>query len=178
MIESRRGRQIQPSSEKSAPFSSKDQQMQDSARSAKQALYDFVSHMTEDRIPPLLKQALVVLETAKTIEQFSVLLRSPYKIVIDAASDEIRILQGLPPNSYYSLPRAGVEPFQNKTMSLPGATRQWELNPRDERFDLQAHGLGQKSGTVHETYERATHSTFRPSTISGADGVVKQAQPF
>jgi hypothetical protein len=178
MIESRRGRQIQPASEQAKPFSAKEQQMQYSARSAKQTLYDFVSHMTEDRIPQQLKEALAILETAKTIEQLSVLRYSPYKIVVDAASDEIRILQGLPPNSYYSRPQTTIEPFENYSMSLPGTIKQWELNPRDERFDLQAHGLGHKNGTVQGSYPRATHSTFRPSSLDGVDGVVKQAQPF
>lgn len=175
MSESRRGREIPPPKpDLTQSMSSKEKFKTLAAQSAKYLLQDYLAQFTDNRGPVEMKQALEIIERAKTLQDLSPLQYSPYKLVRDAAYDEMRVMQGLPPDSESCRRRAHPEVDLRSRMSVPTTARQLELEPVNERFDVHAHGLSQKQGSVHTSYTRFSHSI---NHRTASDLPIRQANP-
>lgn len=179
MFLSRRSREIIPNTNRNvSEMSEKARFQQQAMTSAKYILQDFLAKFTHDRIPQGLQDGLNAIQNAKTLNDLLAIQMSPYKLIRDAVQDEIRVMQGLSPNSATSVMYSGRDLDLNaNTMSIFCSTvRQTELHPVNESFRLQDHDLTNKRGSVHETYQSFTHDLNQP--IDGGDGVVKQASPY
>jgi len=160
-MRSRRGRELSISQEFQTRMAGRDQLGRYKARSALYDLDDLIAAFTHDRVPVELVEARNAIRNADTIEELQVHLRSPYKIVRDAANDEMRLKQGLPPNSdmgsyTYRWGQITTIRVASQQMGPEGTT-----DSRSERFNLEDHQLarasGNLAGTVHWDYKRYRH---------------------
>lgn len=131
------------------------------ARSALYDLDELIAAFTHDKVPTELVDARNAIRNAQTIEELQAYIKSPYKIVRDAANDEIRLKQGLPPNSNigsytYRWGQITTIRVASQQMGPEGTT-----DSRVERFNIRDHYLsrvpGNLAGTVHWDYKRYRH---------------------
>lgn len=147
-------------------------------RSALYDLDDLIAAFTHDRAPEELVEARNAIRSANTIQELSSYLSSPHKIVRDAANDEIRLKQGLPPNSdmgSYTYRWGLITSIRTASQQMgPEGT----TDSRVERFNIEDHHLarvpGNLAGTVHWDYKRYRHHLQAGQKL---DQVVTRASP-
>ena len=150
------------------------------ANSALYVLEDYLARYPSAEAPRGMRIACDKIKKAKTIDELLGMEISPYKLVRDAVQDQIRVMQGLAPDS--STSRRWVKPenqpasdgINTRNMYGSATQKQMEIEPVDERFDLRAHNITHKFGSVDSSYERFTHGLGQrvDSTLD-----IKQANP-
>ena len=135
------------------------------SRSALHLLDQFIANYTHDRVPLELVEARNAIRRALNSENPEDVLHNwtnhPIKIVRDAASDEINILNGIPPNSNmdsYTYKWGTITDTRIASM-LMGPEERFES--RVERFEVSDHNLDRKpgrlAGSVHDSYSGYKH---------------------
>lgn len=175
-MRSRRGKELFPNQKLQNQIGEKETLLYYESISAIPRLDEYIAAFTHDRVPQELLKSRDAIKKAKKPEEISEFLLSPYKIVKDAASDKIRILNKLPPNSKSAIwfSRWGqivdgrIAP---QLMAAPGM-----FASRNETFNAVEHGLGRVpgnlAGSVSESYEAHTHHL--QARLLGGDGDLKQ----
>lgn len=127
-----------------------------SVHSAINDLDEFIANYTHDKVPLELIEARDAIRKATTIGELSLFLSSPYKIVRDAANDEMRLKSGLPPNSdmkYYSYRWGALTSIRMASRQMGP---QQTFDSRVESFNIKDHDLarvpGLLAGSVHDDY--------------------------
>lgn len=160
-MRSRRGRELVPTQILQANIAGKERIERYYKNAALLDLGELIACWTHDRAPQALVEAHEALLMARTSKEISAYLRSPYKIVRDAANDQIRLLNGEPPNSYtgsytFRWGQATVIRIASQQMGPEGTT-----DSRTERFNIEEHKLarnpGNLAGSVHEDYTGYRH---------------------
>lgn len=163
-MESRRGRDPTKNNVNST-YIDQDKIGRYKSRSALHLLDQFIANYTHDRVPVDLVEARnaikIALKSSNPKEQLHNWTSNPYKIVRDAALDEINILNGIPPNSdvgSYTY-RWGMITDTRIASMLMGPEERFES--RTERFEVVDHELSRKpgnlAGSVHLSYRGYKH---------------------
>lgn len=160
-MRSRRGRELAPTQILQAKIAGKDSLERYYKNTALLDLGELIAAWTHDRAPQALVEAHNTLVQARTPEEVSPYLRSPYKIVRDAANDQIRLMNGQAPNSYtgsytFRWGQATVLRVASQQMGPEGT-----FDSRSERFSIEDHKLardpGNLAGSVHDDYTGYRH---------------------
>ena len=142
-------------------------------------LDEYIASFTHDRVPAGLAEARDAIRRAKTADEVSIHLLNPHKIVKDAATDKLRILNNQPPvaRNITHFARWGqiydgrIAP---QLMAAPG-----HFASRSESFNVVEHGLGRVpgnlAGSVSESYTAFTHH-LQSRVLT--EETVKQADPY
>lgn len=160
-MKSRRGRELASSQKIQKRFAGPENVERYKTRSALCELDEFIAAFTHDRVPPHLVEARNAIYAAETIEELEYYIRSPYKVVRDAARDEARLKQGLAP-----IPDPGSYTFRWGQLTDTTLKSQ-QMGPEEtfdspvERFNVEDHKLarrpGKLAGSVHKDYTGYRH---------------------
>lgn len=160
-MRSRRGRELAPTQILQANSAGKDRIERYYKNTALLDLGELIASWTHDRAPQALVEAHEALVMARTPEEASPYLRSSYKIIRDAANDQIRLMNGETPNSYtgsytFRWGQATVIRIASQQMGPEGT-----FDSRTERFNVEDHKLarnpGNLAGSVHDDYTGYRH---------------------
>lgn len=151
------------------------------SRSALHLLDQFIANYTHDRTPQELIEARnsirAALNSKKPLKALHNWTTHPFKIVRDAALDEINILNGIPPNSDFGsyTYRWGMITDVRLASMLMGPEERFES--RAERFEVADHELsrrpGKLAGSVHSSYRGYKHHL--QARLNDRDGVATRA---